>query len=349
MSGGPRYWNEETQRWEDPGGTAAVSPPTLPDRTPPRPVTPPPPSEAPVPPPWYDPERGTTVPPAPDTATWPSASPVSPALLSSPADPDSAPAAPSRGPGRRLALSVVIGAAAAGVAVSLVLTLVMSDGKGKDKATGTPAATATSAPGATATPSSTPSAADPDASSAATGRSTPAGTPTAPFHGAAQVPAGYQSYEDDQGFRIARPEGWSRTTVASAFGIRVVNYRSPDRRQRLQVYQVEETSPDASFDLFLSDQTVKPAGFRSLSRENLDTTDFTGTRLEWTAARIKGEPDAGTWHVYDERFVAPDGNIYAIAAYGPDTRTGRTQGLQHLTTALTWFCPAGSSCETPQD
>lgn len=339
MSGGPRHWNEETQRWEDPGGPAATSPPTLPDQTPLRPMTPP--AAPPVPPPWYGPEPGVTVPPAPETVTWPSSPPPPP-------PPPPLPAPASSGHGRRLALTVIIGAAAAGVAVSLVLTLVIGGGKNDAHPKTTPTGTTTSASPAPASPPT--SATTPAGTPESAGFPSATGTATAPFNGAAQLPAGYESYQDDQGFRIARPKGWSRTTVGSVFGIRVVNYRSPDRKRRLQVYQVEEASPDASFNLFLSDQTVKPAGFRSLSREKLDdTAGFTGTRLTWTATRIKGEPDVGTWHVYDERFVAPDGNIYAIAAYGPDTKSHRSEDLQLLTTALTWFCPAGAACEDPQD
>ncbi|MHB9859605.1 hypothetical protein [Streptomyces sp. YIM S03343] len=346
MNGGPRYWNEETQRWEDTDGTATVSPPTLPDQPPPRPMTPP--SAPPVAPPWYDPERSTTPhgttttppptpTPPPDTGTWQFSPP-----------PDTPPTRPrTRGTSRRLAVSVIIGAAALGVAVSLVLTLVIGDGKGKQKPTGAHGTTTASAPPSTSSSPQSGSAGPPDTTPTST--STPTGTATAPFSGSARPPTGYESYPDDAGFRIARPKGWSRTTVASVFGIKVVNYRSPDRRHRLQIYQVEESSPDASFDLFLSDQTVKPRGFQSLSRENLDTAGFTGTRLEWSATRIKGEPDVGTWHVYDERFVAPDGNIYAIAAYGPAADGNGTDDLQRLTTALTWFCPKGAACGTPQD
>jgi hypothetical protein len=350
MSGGPRYWNEETQRWEDPDGTATVSSPTLPDQSPPLPTAPP--SAPPVPPPWYDPQPSPAppstppAPPPPDTATWPS-SPLPPG------PPPPAPASP-RGPSRRLAVSVIVGAAAVGVTVSLVLTLVMNGDEngggdnGARRATPSPTMTSSTPP---ATPTGTPDL------SASPSPTDTAATTAAPFYGAARLSEGYEVYEDDQGFRIARPKGWSRTTVASRFGMSVVNYRSADRRQRLQIYQVEEASPDASFDLFLSDQTVKPAGFRSLSRQNLDTAGFTGTRLEWTATRLKGEPDVGTWHVYDERFVAPDGDIYAIAAYGPagggdggaGGDGGRTEELQLLDTALTWFCPAGSGCEAPQD
>jgi hypothetical protein len=118
----------------------------------------------------------------------------------------------------------------------------------------------------------------------------------------------------------------------------VVNYRSADGERRLQVYQVAEGSPDASFDLYLSDQTAKPAGFEQLSRENVDEGGLSAVRLEYLADRIKGEPDVGTWHVYDERFAATDGNVYAIAAYGPAS-DGRDDELELLTTARDHFCP----------
>jgi hypothetical protein len=127
-------------------------------------------------------------------------------------------------------------------------------------------------------------------------------------------------------------------------GIRVVNYRSPDRKHRMQVFQVSEESPQASFDLFLSAKSVKPAGFKQLSLESLDDVDFTGARLEYLADKIKGEPDVGTWHVYDERFVAADDNIYAIAVYSPKADK-RDDQLELLTTALNWFCPPGPACE----
>ncbi|MET7567922.1 hypothetical protein ABZT04_05385 [Streptomyces sp. NPDC005492] len=154
-----------------------------------------------------------------------------------------------------------------------------------------------------------------------------------------ELPTGYQSFEDPEGFRIAYPDGWSRSTAASSYGMDVVNYRSADGSHRLQVYQVAEASPQASFELFLSDSTVKAPGFRKVALEHLDDGTFTGSRLEYTADSLRGEPDIGTWHVYDERFVADDGRIYAITAYGPDAESHSDQ-LELLTTALEWFLPS---------
>jgi hypothetical protein len=237
---------------------------------------------------------------------------------------------PRPGFSRRLVWSVVVGAAAAGVAVSLVLTQVVDSGDDDGKGGGTVTASS-SAPG-TSEPTDVSSSPPLDAETASPSPSVP------------ELPAGYQSHEDTEGFRIAYPDGWTRSSVASSYGIDVVNYRSADETHRLQVYQVAESSPDASFELYLSDETAKPDGFRKVALENLDAGTVTASRLEYTADTLKGEPDIGTWHVYDERFVALDGNIYAIAVYGPDA-DGSDDELELLTTALAWFCPQVGACD----
>lgn len=251
---------------------------------------------------------------------WPAA--PWPATTWPPAGQPAAPA-PAGGMSRRLVWSVLIGAAAVGVAVSLVLTQVVS-GDDKDEPSVAASGSESSPPAEVSQQS--------DPSPAAT-EETASPSPSAPA-----LPAGYEVYEDKEGFRIARPKGWTRATKASQYGIPVVNYRSADGERRLQVYQVAEESPAASFDLYLSDQTLKAAGFEEISLDTLDDGEFTGSRLEYLADSIKGEPDVGTWHVYDERFVAADGSIYAIAAYGPDSNGGGDE-LELLTTAVDHFCP----------
>ncbi|MEU6353967.1 hypothetical protein ABZ896_32325 [Streptomyces sp. NPDC047072] len=223
---------------------------------------------------------------------------------------------------RRLVLSVLVGAAAVAVAATLVLTLVVGGGDEDDRS----AATSPS-PEASFSQQS-----DPYASQEPSYTEDPSPTEEP------SLPAGYELYEDEEGFRIAIPAGWARTSVDSQYGMAIVNYRSADGERRLQVYQVAEESPAASFELYLSDDTPKAPGFQELDLQTLDDGEFTGSRLEYLADSIKGEPDVGTWHVYDERFVAEDGNIYAIAAYGPDA-DGRDDELELLDTALQGFCP----------
>ncbi|TQJ89494.1 hypothetical protein [Streptomyces sp. SLBN-31] len=418
MSGGPRYWNEDTQRWEDggqesPSTTRSTSPPparppiaptapgteTAAEATPPAPASgadeagvtgeaaaaessaggrddgtePAPPVAGPGGWPvaggesvWHGPagaghtvvDGGGASPPAqsrpavPEGAAWPpvrstgaagwppagddlSAPPGAPTPWPAPewssgaswppVEPVTAPA-PSGGLNRRLVWSVVVGAAVVGVAVSLVLTLVV--GKGGDDGKQPVAAGSSSAP--VSSPEQSPS---PYAESSAS-----------PSPSVSTPPDGYELRDDTEGFRIAVPKGWTRSTVPSQYGIAVVNYRSADKEHRLQVYQVQEESPDASFKLYLSAQTRKPAGFEKLDLQRLDDGEFTGSRLEYLAGSISGEPDVGTWHVYDERFVAADGNIYAIASYGPDS-DGHDDELGYLATALDWFCPPYTTCD----
>ncbi len=312
MSGGSRYWNEETQRWEETGSrfgppAATPPPPPRPHFLPPEPGEGAPPPEAPtvsVPAGWPD-------------ASWPPAG-------------QPAASAATGGPRRRLVWSVLIGAAAVGVAASLVLTFLVDTGDdGKDNRT------------TVAGESTTPGTPEPTDLTDA-----PTETTASPSASGPELPVGYESYEDDEGFRIARPEGWTRTTADSQFGIAVVNYRSPDSAHRIQVYQVAEASPAESFELYLSDETAKAPGFTQLGLDTLDDGEFTGSRLEYLADSLSNEPDVGTWHVYDERFVASDGNIYAIAAYGPDA-DGRDDELELLTTALDWFCPPLGVCAAP--
>ncbi|MGW5058857.1 hypothetical protein ACWEQ2_16325 [Streptomyces sp. NPDC004096] len=361
MSGGRRYWNEDTQRWEDGEAVRNPAPATpppparpqhAPDAAPPGPVAPDAeasgegrgtgpsetgPSEADVA--WWQRQTqtqagdgGVVEPVAPDATDGSGVRPF-PAW---PADagrpyPDRVPPAPAApgGLNRRVLWSVVVGAAVVGVGVSLVLSLVI--GPGDDKGDKRSAASAATTPG-------------PTGATESSGAPSPTGGPASPSTSPSALPTGYASRDDGEGFRIAVPEGWTRSTVKSTYGIRVVNYRSADHSHRIQVYQVAESSPDASFELYLSAATAKPAGFKEISLRNLDDGEFTGSRLEYLADTIKREPAVGPWHVYDERFVAADGNIYAIAVYGPDA-DGRDDELQLLTTALNWFCPPGATCD----
>ncbi|MFJ9148063.1 hypothetical protein ACIRP7_08310 [Streptomyces sp. NPDC102270] len=380
MSGGVRYWNEETQRWEDGGGSGAATGPVTPPPPPVRPDVVPsaggtaPPSSGPDAPVWPPAAGAEAVPdtaaasgsakgaassvptspppPAPpvgwpaggDGSTWhgpgaPTApgggwssveqigggSGPSPEWSGSAWSTTGQPAVPEppAGTNRRLLWSALAGVAAVGVAVTLVLTQVVGGGDQDDKA-GDASPTPT---GVVSQQSDTYESPTP----------TPTEDTASPLASAPELPAGYELYQDEENFRIARPTGWSRTTVASKYGIDVVNYRSTDGKRRLQVYQVAEESPEASFKLYLSADTPKPDGFEKLDLQPVEEAGFTGERLEYRADTLSGEPDVGPWHVYDERFVAQDGFIYAIAVYGPESDGGQDE-RELLTTALSGFC-----------
>ncbi|MER6692793.1 hypothetical protein [Streptomyces minutiscleroticus] len=175
----------------------------------------------------------------------------------------------------------------------------------------------------------------------------PGGTTEGPSPSSpAAPPAGYEAVQDPEGFRVAVPEGWDRGTTDAVFGFDVVHYRSPDGTRRLQVYQVEEATPDESVELYLSDAVPKPRGFEELAREDAGRDGLAAVRFEYLADSLKGEPDVGPWHVVDHRFESVDHRVYAIAGYGPDA-AGREDERRLVDTALDWFCPPDTQCPAP--
>ncbi|GGY02726.1 hypothetical protein [Streptomyces djakartensis] len=316
MSGGQRYWNEETQRWEDGGeGAAQVTPPPppRPDFTPLAPHT----ADRHDSGTWSASELPQDPPPG---GAWPPAGPTAPVTAP-------VPAAVTRRYSRRLVWSVLGGAAAVGIVAALVLTLSSGGDGTDDRGDGAPSVSPTA-----------------DGSTSTTEGPEPTTEETAsPSDPATELPAGYELYEDAEGFTIARPVDWKRKAEASQHGMDVVSYRSSDAERRVQVFEVAEASPDESFELFLSDETPKAEGFRKLDLNHMNDGDVTAARLAYLADSIDGEPEIGTWHVVDERFVAPDGKVYAIVVYGSDA-DGRDDEHELLDIALAHFCPPNTTC-----
>ncbi|MFF5340628.1 hypothetical protein ACH46L_18090 [Streptomyces althioticus] len=323
MTGGQRYWNEDAQRWEDGGATGAgIGGPA---------VTPPPP-----PPPSFQPvvptaaPGGVTDPDAPAGGGWSVPEPPKPGA--------------SDAGRRRMVWGVLGGAAAVGVAVALVLSLVVGDdgggGGADDRAGGTGTGTAQVSPtpvgesGAEPTESFGPSSESVESSESS----------ESPGGEASPLPEGFELHQDDAGFTIARPTGWEREAVPSQHGFDIVNYRSPDGFRRLQVYEIAESSPEESFELYLSEDTPKPDGFQRVEMVRLDGEGVDGVRLEYLADSLRGEPEVGSWHVQDVRFRSPeDGKVYAVAAYGAPT-DGVDPELELARLALEYFCPPSATC-----
>ncbi|MFF6639454.1 hypothetical protein ACWIFK_16590 [Streptomyces althioticus] len=312
MTGGQRYWNEDAQRWEDAGGAGAGAG---------APVTPPPP-----PPPSFQPvvptssPGGVTDPDAPAGGGWSVPEPPKPGA--------------SDAGRRRMVWGVLGGAAAVGVAVALVLSLVVRDDGGGGGADDRAGGTGTSAP--QKSPSPTPEGESEAVPTETSTTGSPSADPSA-------LPEGYELHQDAEGFTIARPTGWERETVPSQHGFDVVNYRSPDGFRRLQVYEIAESSPEESFELYLSEDTPKPDGFQRVEMVGLDT-GVEGVRLEYLADSLRGEPEVGSWHVQDVRFRSPeDGKVYAVAAYGAPT-DGVDPELELVLLAVQHFCPPSATC-----
>ncbi|MFE7071870.1 hypothetical protein ACFU96_17485 [Streptomyces sp. NPDC057620] len=170
------------------------------------------------------------------------------------------------------------------------------------------------------------------------------GTPSA--EPSSSLPAGYEPWQDDEGFRVALPTGWERDSRSSQFGIDVVDYRSPDGIRRLQVFQVMETSPYESLQV-AQVEAQKLDGYEAVSLAEVPGDGNQAAEHEYRADEIAGEQGGGgARHVIDHRFTAADGERYALVAYGSDA-DGPDDERELVDTALRWFCPPGTQCETP--
>ncbi|MFH8463089.1 hypothetical protein [Streptomyces sp. NPDC017991] len=166
-----------------------------------------------------------------------------------------------------------------------------------------------------------------------------------PAQPSASLPAGYEPWQDVAGFRVAFPTGWERDSRSSQYGIDVVDYRSPDGTRRLQVFQVMETSPYESLQV-AQVEAQKLDGYEALSLTEVPGGEEQAAEHEYRADEISGEQGGGTRHVIDHRFEGADGERYALVAYGSDA-DGPDDERELVDTALRWFCPPDTRCDTP--
>ncbi|MGV9943281.1 hypothetical protein [Streptomyces sp. NPDC003401] len=164
----------------------------------------------------------------------------------------------------------------------------------------------------------------------------------------ASPPSGYEILDDSEGFRIALPEGWTRESDPSRYGIEIVEYRAPDGVRRIQIFQLMEDSPHASV---VEAQTTASGldGYREIQvRYVPDPSGNEAAEHEYTADELSGEPATGSaYHVIDHRFEAVDGERYALIAYGAQD-DGTEDERELLDTARAWFCPPSVQCPAPQ-
>ncbi|MFJ9542455.1 hypothetical protein ACIRPX_35070 [Streptomyces sp. NPDC101225] len=172
--------------------------------------------------------------------------------------------------------------------------------------------------------------------------------PTQPESAPATPPAGYTVLDDSEGFRIAVPEGWTRKSQPSQYGIDIVEYRGPDGIRRIQIFQVMETTAHES--VVESQKTSsKLDGYQEIHVQ--DVTDPSGGEAaehEYTADELSGESASGvTYHVIDYRFEAEDGEKYALIVYGSQSDAADAE-RELLDTARAWFCPPNTQCDAPE-
>ncbi|MGW0146350.1 hypothetical protein ACWDVU_12170 [Streptomyces sp. NPDC003333] len=159
------------------------------------------------------------------------------------------------------------------------------------------------------------------------------------------LPDGYAEVQDEEGFRIAVPTGWTPKYGDSKYGIRIVDYRSPDGLRRLQIFQLEEFAPYDSL-VIAQEAAARLDGYERITMGRIPSAPDDAAEHEYRAREIAGESDSGSLrHVIDHRFRASDDNRYALVAYGPDNDDSAEREL--IDTAAAWFCPPGRTCPAP--
>ncbi|WP_156207658.1 hypothetical protein [Streptomyces lycii] len=158
-------------------------------------------------------------------------------------------------------------------------------------------------------------------------------------------PAGWEPVHDPEGFRLALPEGWERESRPSLYGMDVVDYRDRSGVRRLQVFQVMESSPYASLEAAQL-ESERLDGYELITLEETGDGEREAAVHEYRADEVAGEADTGRRHVIDHRFEAGDGERYALVVYG-SAGDGEDDERELLDTALSWFCPDGTTCAAP--
>ncbi|MFF5426018.1 MULTISPECIES: serine/arginine repetitive matrix protein 2 [unclassified Streptomyces] len=309
-------WNDETQRWENPGDAPGRS--TEPAWNPaPLPVLPPPP------PPGPGPVAGPV--PPPDTPEGPPGSPVFDPV-SGRWEHAAAPAwTASRLLGRvpRRAVAVA-GAVAAVLVAGVVGSRLFLGGDGAEPVAGEPPASVSAPVTAEPEPST-----DPPLEPSSAPAPTTAPTGTAP-------PAGYRTVDDTVGFTIAVPEGWDRTESDQG-----VFYNAPDGRSLLQVFVIREPglTPYEALSGVSADGRANKPGYEEIGLRGVGgEPDAPADAAELVYAYDR--EDGTRRKVVDRAFTAPDGTHYAVLAAGPDTDWPRQR--EHLRVALEFFRPGTS-------
>ncbi|MEU7013658.1 serine/arginine repetitive matrix protein 2 [Streptomyces sp. NPDC046385] len=300
--GGEVRWNDEKQRWETVTGPpgpqpSQPAPQPQPLQIQPLPAQPPPaqPHLPPQPPP-YDPTVGL----GPGGGLGPGSVPAP---------------APGRSRNAVVAGVVVAVLVAGGVGGWLVWG---RDGNTKGTA-GSPgtSVSAPGDPGQSTDPGSGPPSDSPSDSASPSDSSAPMDD---------MPPPGFHAVEDPEGFVIAVPENWNRTSSKEG-----VFYNSPDGKSLVQIFTLAspDTTPYASLQQTSRNLAGNP-GYQEISLERTGEGD--------TAELVYAyDREEGRRKVVDRAFTGTDGRQYAILVAGPETDWPKQR--ENLTTALEFFRP----------
>ncbi|MGW1592196.1 serine/threonine-protein kinase [Streptomyces sp. NPDC002343] len=142
------------------------------------------------------------------------------------------------------------------------------------------------------------------------------------------IPASWRRYDDEWGFSVYLPEGWSRKVVGVPGDLRQVDY-TPDGGEHFVRIAID-TSPDFkdaySHQLDLDGQLAERlADYRRLRLEKNVYRDLGGSVWEYTwKALAKDSGFPGLRRAMEETYIARDGTEYVIYISSPAADWDRT-------------------------
>lgn len=177
------------------------------------------------------------------------------------------------------------------------------------------------------TPAATPS------ETATTPSSSPTPTPTETPAGPG-VPEGFEIYQDDTGFSLAVPQGWSAEQVTDT----AVDISDPAGGRFIRVDQTDQPKQDPVRDWEKQERSV--AGeLADYARIRIEPVDYRG----WNAAdwEFTFTSDGSPVHVLNRGFVVSDNQAYALYFSSGEAQWADSQGI--LQVAADTFTPASAS------
>ncbi|MEU3828570.1 serine/threonine-protein kinase [Streptomyces sp. NPDC029080] len=156
------------------------------------------------------------------------------------------------------------------------------------------------------------------------------------------VPASWQRYDDEWGFSLYLPKGWSRKVVGVPGEIRQVDY-TPDGGKHFVRIAID-SSPDfadaKSHQEDLEQQIQRLVDYRRVTMAENTYRDCKGSLWEYTWTALAKDPPyvAGPRHAVEETYFSRDGAEYAIYVSGPGEDWAQTS-KQFKWVLQTWQQP----------
>jgi serine/threonine protein kinase len=222
---------------------------------------------------------------------------------------------PAYGDEDRRSNGLLIGALVVGLLViGGLLTWAVINGSGDDGKT-------TADPTSSATQSAPKDEKSPSPSTKASTKSSPTAE--------AGAPAGFTTYEDDSGFSVAVPEGWSAEQNSAT----AVDLKDPSGTRFLRIDQTDTPKDDPKAD-WEAQEAARSGDFENYQRIRIEDVEYRG----WPAADWEFTFGNNT-HVLNRGFVPNENKGYALYMSSPEDQWAESE--QIFQTAAESFEPAG--------